>query len=74
MLTFFLLAPAVGALLLLLFPEDERIKPRVVALGASALAFLISILVFALFDPHTEGYQFVQRFTWIDAESAGCDT
>ena len=67
MLTLFLLLPAAGALMLLFFPEDERIKPRIVALIFSGLAFAVSVLVFALFDPSVEGYQFVQRFTWIDA-------
>ncbi len=32
MLTLFLLLPAAGALLLLFLPEDERIKPRTIAL------------------------------------------
>ncbi|MCC6237687.1 MAG: NADH-quinone oxidoreductase subunit M [Dehalococcoidia bacterium] len=71
MLTLFLMLPIAGALTLLLLPEDQRIKPRVIALVYSGLAFAVSVLVFALFDPAREGYQFVQRFTWIDASSAG---
>jgi NADH-quinone oxidoreductase subunit M len=73
MLALFLLLPLAGALVLLLFPEDERIKPRIIALGASGLAFIVSLLVFGLFDTQAEGYQFVQRVTWISAEDAGFD-
>jgi NADH-quinone oxidoreductase subunit M len=70
-LTLFLILPAAGALTLLLLPEDDRIKPRIVALIYSGLAFAVSVLVFALFDTGHEGYQFVQRFVWIDAADAG---
>ncbi|MFN8638901.1 MAG: NADH-quinone oxidoreductase subunit M [Dehalococcoidia bacterium] len=71
MLTLFLLLPAAGALSLLLLPEDERIPARVVALLFSGLAFAVSVLVFATFDPARTGYQFVQDVTWIDARSVG---
>jgi len=71
MLTTFLLLPAVGALILLLLPEDERIRPRQVALLFSGLAFAVSIAVFVLFDTSVEGYQFVERFEWIRAGDVG---
>ncbi len=44
MLTLFLLLPAAGALILLLLPEDERVKPRTIALIFSGLAFAVSIV------------------------------
>ena len=71
MLTTFLLLPLVGALVLLLLPEDERIPPRQIALLFSGLAFAVSIAVFLRFDTGVEGYQFVDSFEWIRAGSAG---
>ena len=71
MLTFFLFAPAVGALLVLMLSREHQQHARHVALFFALLAFAASILIFLGFDPDTEGYQFVDQFEWIAPEAAG---
>ena len=71
MLTLFLLLPAAGALLALFLPKEREQDAKWIALCFSGAAFAVSIVVFALYDSHTPGYQFVDTFTWIDAATAG---
>ena len=71
MLTLFLLLPAVGALLALFLPKERAQDAKWIALVFSGLAFLVSIAVFVLYNPHVEGYQFVDTFDWITADTAG---
>jgi NADH-quinone oxidoreductase subunit M len=70
-LTFFLFAPAVGALLVLFLSREQEKHARYVALFFSLLAFAASILVFIRFDTSVEGYQFVNQFDWIAPQAAG---
>jgi NADH-quinone oxidoreductase subunit M len=70
-LTFFLFAPAVGALLVMMLSREQEQHARLVALFFSLLAFAASIIVFVGFDPDIEGYQFVDQFDWIAPEAAG---
>ena len=71
MLSVFLLLPLVGALTLATLPRAKERDARWVALFFSALAFLLSIAIFARFDPDKPGYQFVDRFEWIAAGDTG---
>ncbi|MSQ30683.1 MAG: NADH-quinone oxidoreductase subunit M [Dehalococcoidia bacterium] len=71
MLTLFLLLPAAGALLALFLPKHRDQDAKWIALLFAGAAFAVSIAVFALFDAAHEGYQFVDRFQWIAAETAG---
>ena len=71
MLTAFLLLPLAGAAALALTPRDRAPVARWIALACSGLAFALSVLIFVRFDPSVPGYQFVDRFVWIDAAEAG---
>ncbi|MBM3138695.1 MAG: NADH-quinone oxidoreductase subunit M [Chloroflexi bacterium] len=71
MLTVFLFLPAAGALMVALLPRERSHEAKWVALAFSALAFLTSIAVFLRFDRDAVGYQFVDRFEWIRAGTAG---
>ena len=71
MLTFFLLAPAVGALLVLFLPGERRGEARYIALAFALIAFAASILILVRFDPAQEGYQFVDHFEWIAPTAGG---
>ncbi len=55
---------AAGLLLILLRNLPEQIW-KIVALGASALTFLISLKLWFGFDPTRAGYQFVEYTTWL---------
>ena len=71
MLTAFLLMPVAGALAIAFLPGARQHEAKYVALFFSALAFLLSIVIFVAFDPDEPGYQFVDRFEWIRAGDAG---
>ena len=71
MLSVFLLLPLVGALTLATLPRERAGDARWVALFYSALTFIVSIAIFVRFDPANPGYQFVDRFEWIQGASTG---
>ena len=71
MLSVFLLLPLVGALTLLTLPREREGDARWVALFYSALTFILSIAIFIRFDPDNPGYQFVDRFEWIQGADTG---
>ena len=71
MLSVFLLLPLVGALTVLTLPRASESNARWVALFYSALTFIMSIAIFIRFDPENPGYQFVDRFEWIQGGDTG---
>ncbi len=61
--------PALGAMLLLFFKDDER-EPalvRNVALVVSVLVFAETLLLWSRFNPASAEFQFVERHAWIPA-------
>jgi NADH-quinone oxidoreductase subunit M len=71
MLTLFLLLPVTGAILALFLPREREQDAKWIALSFAGAAFAVSIVVFALFNPAVEGYQFLSTFEWIAAGDAG---
>jgi hypothetical protein len=68
MLNWILIIPLLGCLLLL--PIDEQLdknksKIKQIALSISLITFLISIIIWILFDNSTTQYQFVSEFTFL---------
>ena len=59
--------PAVGAILLLAFRDDEQQARtvRVAALGISLLVFAGTVLLWARFDASSAEFQFVERYAWL---------
>ncbi len=70
LLTFTLLLPLAGALLLAVLPRDRTglLKGTAVLLGG--VVFLLSVVLWLGFDPAEPGFQFVQRSPWIPSIGA----
>ncbi len=63
-LSLILIAPLVGAAVILLLPEKGKL-PAIVALITSLFTFLCTLHLPAHFNSGAAGFQFVQEFTWI---------
>src|SRR5438067_6754466 len=57
--------PLAGAVLLALVPRDRDDAAKQVALGASLLAFVMSVAMAADFNAHGARFQFTQSHAWI---------
>ena len=71
MLTLFLALPLAGVAALAITRQQNEHRAKWIALLFSGLAFAVSIAIFVRFDADVAGYQFVDRFEWIDADTAG---
>ncbi len=59
------LAPFMAALIIMLIPSDRPGATRAVALVASVISFVLSILVFAGYDWRQAGFQFREAYQWL---------
>jgi len=59
--------PLCGALLLVFIDGARDALIKRLALAISSLAFLLSLIMYAQFDPAIAGMQFVERTSWIDS-------
>ncbi|MFA6597983.1 MAG: NADH-quinone oxidoreductase subunit M [Ignavibacteriaceae bacterium] len=66
LITYLLFIPLAGALLLLLFPKGKESSIRVFGLIVSLAAFVLSLIVYFKFDPANAGFQFTQKFIWVE--------
>jgi NADH-quinone oxidoreductase subunit M len=57
--------PAAGAALLLLLPRERLSLPGGLAVAVTAADFVLSVLLYARFDPGEAGMQFVEEAAWI---------
>ncbi|RJQ07104.1 MAG: NADH-quinone oxidoreductase subunit M [Dehalococcoidia bacterium] len=71
MLTLFLLLPVAGALIAIALPAAREAEAKVIALAFTGLNLTLAVVMYAVFDRGIEGYQFVERFEWIQGASAG---
>ncbi len=71
MLTLFLILPIGGAVMAAFLSKEREGDAKWIALLMSVLAFADSLFVFARFDRSVEGYQFVDKVTWLSIPSAG---
>jgi len=63
LLSWIIAAPMVGLALVAFLRDDELIKR--VSLGSTLVSLLLSLMVWAWFDPGQEGMQFVERAEWM---------
>lgn len=65
-LTLITFGPLVGALMIMLFArgDEKASNARWVALWASSFVFLVSLLVWAQFDPTNPGFQMKETYEW----------
>jgi NADH-quinone oxidoreductase subunit M len=67
LLTYIILVPFIGALIVARIPRDYRFVIRIVALASSLISMLVAIAVFAKFDASATGFQFVQKVPWVQS-------
>ncbi len=65
-LSIVLFLPAAAAVVALLLPQAQEHLARWVALAGAGASFVLSLVLFFRFDVNAEGYQFVERRTWVD--------
>lgn len=63
LLTMLIALPLVAAALLLFVPEGRQV--RGVALGATLVELVLSLLALAAFDPGVGGFQLIEQVSWI---------
>jgi NADH-quinone oxidoreductase subunit M len=67
LLTYIIFIPTVGSLLLLLMKKDNVVAIKTIGLVASIAAFVVSLMVYAYFDPDNLGVQFFHKIPWISS-------
>ena len=65
LLTAVVFLPALGAVLLALFPSGDHTNLKATAIGVSTLTFVASVALWVGFDPDAVGYQFTAEAAWI---------
>ncbi len=58
--------PIVTSLILFLLPAERKNEIRVTALAAATFALLLSIWMYFSYDVSAGGYQFVEKYTWLE--------
>jgi NADH-quinone oxidoreductase subunit M len=59
--------PIVTGMLLFLIPGERKNEIRVAALAASTFALLLSVWVYFSYDIPEGGYQFVEKYNWLES-------
>ncbi len=70
LLSFLILAPAIGAIILSFIPADRTKLLKMVTLGVSLLVFVVSLPLYLGFDQSRTAFQFEEKYEWIAAFQA----
>ena len=62
---YLLLLPLLGVLLLLIAPSWNKNLLKSIALFFSSITFLLSLILWVLFDKSTGNFQFVEKYYWL---------
>ncbi len=65
LLTIAVLLPLAVAFLMFLFPANQPKAIRALAIFATGVSLLVTLVLFANFDRHESGYQFVWSISWL---------
>lgn len=65
LLTYLILIPLIGSVLVLFFKKDQADLIRYFAVGVSTIAFILSLVIYFRFDAANPGFQFINKFEWI---------
>lgn len=66
-LTSILLAPILGIIIILLFPESKEKEIKVTAAIVTFISLLLSIIAFVTYNKAIGGLQFQETYSWIPA-------
>ncbi|NJD21549.1 MAG: NADH-quinone oxidoreductase subunit M, partial [Melioribacter sp.] len=64
-LTYLLLTPIIGSVLVLFFKQEQKQLIRWFGLGISLIAFVISLVIYFGFDQTNSQFQFIHQVVWI---------
>ena len=70
LLTYILLIPFIGVLILIVTTQSKIIKS--ITLNISSLTFILSLLIWTLFEKNTGGFQFVSNSAWVSYFNLNC--
>ncbi|MEW6623265.1 MAG: NADH-quinone oxidoreductase subunit M [Bacillota bacterium] len=65
-LSIIMLAPVLGALVILMLPEKEEKIIKITAAVFSFISLVLSIVIFIMYDKSAGGIQFVEQIPWVD--------
>jgi NADH-quinone oxidoreductase subunit M len=65
LLTYLILVPFIGSLLVLFIQKDKTNLIKYFGIGVSTLAFIISLIAYYEFDISNSGFQLIHKFEWI---------
>ena len=66
-LTYLLLVPVIGSVLVLFFKNENKQLIRWYALGISVLAFVLSIFAYIKFNQTNSQFQLIDKFVWVQS-------
>ncbi|MFO7445883.1 MAG: NADH-quinone oxidoreductase subunit M [Ignavibacteriaceae bacterium] len=66
LLTYLLLIPVIGSVLVLFFSKNNENLIRYFGLFISVVTFIISVIVYFGFDPNNPDFQFIHKIKWIE--------
>ena len=69
-LTLITFIPLIGTFIIILTPKSRELAIKIIALVATGLVLLGSVYLFFIFDFSEPGFQFVERYDWIEAIGA----
>ncbi|HAJ05880.1 MAG TPA: NADH-quinone oxidoreductase subunit M, partial [Chloroflexi bacterium] len=61
------LTPVIVSCLLFLFPSDRKEEIRITALIAATFTFGLTIYAYFSYDMDVAGYQFVEKYNWVES-------
>ncbi len=63
--SFLLLSPALGGVLLLFVPKDRAQWLKAIAMASVSVSLVLATLLFARYDRAAGGYQFIDKIDWV---------
>lgn len=67
LLSLIIFLPLVAGIVILLIPSDKKNAIRWTALSVSGVTFLLTVILYFLYDTALGGYQFQERIPWVPA-------
>ena len=61
------LTPITFSLILFLFPPEKKREIRLTALAAASMTLALTIYAYFSYDLETAGYQFVEKYNWVES-------